>query len=72
MFERSDLEHADNTSLEYDLDAEANGIRADIDSHNERSEKLKVVQGNQRSFLPSPMLVVSAKEAQSTSQISSY
>lgn len=42
-FERAELDHVDNASLEYDLDVEANNIRADIESHNERSEKLKVV-----------------------------
>ena len=47
-FERSDLDHADNASLEYDLDVEAHNIRADIESHNEKSEKLKVIQGNHK------------------------
>ena len=71
-FERGDLDQVENVSLEYDLDAEAHGIRADIDSHNEKSEKLKVVQGNQKQLMASPMILVSAKEAMSTSQISSY
>lgn len=66
-FERADLEEAENVSVEYELDAEANGIRADIESHNEKSEHLNVRHGNRKQLVASPMLLVSAKEAMSAS-----
>lgn len=54
------------------MDAEANGIGADIDSHNEKSEKLSVAHGHRKHLVASPNLLVSAKEAMSASQVSSY
>ena len=71
-FEREDLDQQPPGSLEYDLDAEPNVNRADIISQNEESENLYVPQGSRKQLVASPNLLISAKDAVSASQISSY
>ena len=73
-FEREDIDQqAKHGSLEYDFYGEANGMRADIMSHNEKSGNLYVVaNGNRNQLVASPNLLISAKDAVSASQISSY
>lgn len=51
---------------EYEIDVEANGIRADIDSHNEKSVKLNVFHGARKAASPLGM-----SKGMSSSQISS-
>lgn len=73
-FEREDIDPAaKHGSIEYDFNVEANGMRADIVSHNEKSGNLYVVaNGNRNQLVASPNLLISAKDAVSASQISSY